>query len=88
MKIDRNCVDWVCPTLFGNFWTKTMKKDLKIARLGENDTKKPKWYNFLGSQLSICTSTFPNFLQHSGHFVYFRIVAYFLFGSAKFPCDY
>ena len=42
MKIDRNCVDWVCPTLFGNFWTKTMKKDLKIARLGENDTKKPK----------------------------------------------
>ena len=69
MKIDRNCVDWVCPTLFGNFWTKTMKKDLKIARLGENDAKN-------GITISALTSRFVH--KHFGHFVYFRIVAYFL----------
>ena len=74
-KNDPNCVDWVCLTLFGNFLAQTMIKRLKnCPGMGENNYKKSQKNNFLGPQLLICTSMFPDFSQHSGQFVYFRFV--------------
>ena len=71
---------WSPPMMFSDqkIWTPP-KNGPKTARKWPKMRNRPKvgqkWDNFLGPQLLICTSTFPNFYQHLGQFVYICIVA-------------